>query len=676
MTTRRLNELNASQRRAAATRSGPLLVLAGAGTGKTRVVTYRIAHLIDQGIAPDRILAVTFTNKAAGEMQERIAALLGKLGDARPEISTFHSFCSRVLRRQGRHIGLRENYTIYAGSQPDSLARRVLAEVNMDGIKMKPSDLLSRINGWKTIGLGPEAALEIVDNDVDHLAAIAYRRYQTSLRTLNAVDFDDLLMLTAEIFQNFADARREEASRLDHILVDEYQDTNATQYRIVKTLAARHRNLCVVGDDDQSIYGWRGAEVQHILNFRKDWPEAKVVRLQENYRSTGEILRLANRLIQCNTVRHDKKLKPTRGVGVRPRILACADEQQEAQIVVEDIRAKIEHEHRRPSDMAILFRTNQQTRPLESELRRMNIPYILLGGMSFFDRREVRDALAFLKLLDDPRDDPSLLRVANVPARGISDRALGVISKRATDNQCSCWELIQRKDFADVTPSSALAMTNFAELIERHRRRLQFSSPVDTAKSFINDVSYAMALKQIYPNPLDNQSRWNNVREIVQGVEDFHKRNSHHKNPLGGYINELALRGSDYDDGNANKLKQNAVGLLTLHAAKGLEFPSVHLVGLEEGLLPHHRSLADAIETGDGPIEEERRLCYVGITRAEQQLTISFCKGRRQRNKVKPCKPSRFLSEMLGKPIDVSQEDKGRASPSRSQKQPTSRNRR
>jgi DNA helicase-2/ATP-dependent DNA helicase PcrA len=659
----RLAELNPPQHKAVVTENGPLLVLAGAGTGKTRVVTYRIAHLIDQGIAPERILAVTFTNKAAGEMQHRITELLGKRRKQKPEISTFHAFCARVLRRQGVRLGLRKNYTIYAGSQGETLARRVLAEVDVSGIKMKPSELVQRIGQWKNRSISPGKASALIENDKDHLAVAAYRRYQNTMRNLGAVDFDDLLLLTEELFRKHPAARREEAGRLDHILVDEYQDTNASQYRIIKTLAAGHRNLCVVGDDDQSIYGWRGADVKHILSFQRDWPEAKVVRLEENYRSTGEILRLANRLISCNTNRHAKKLKPHRGTGLRPRVLACADEVQEAQMVIEDVRQKIKHDHYQPGDIAVLFRTNEQTRPIESELRRWKIPYVVLGGLSFFDRREVRDTLAYLKLLDDPRDDPSLLRIVNFPARGISDNAIGKISRLAMDTDQSCWDVMSHGNLPGVTPAAAQAMQDFVALTERFRGRLKTTPAGELARQFLDAMDYSAALRRAYPDPLDNQARWNSVREVVVGLEEFASQGSQKKSKtvLSDYLNDIALRGNDFANDKESKLQQNAVGLLTLHAAKGLEFPVAYLVGLEEGLLPHYRS----VEMGDDAIDEERRLCYVGVTRAEEHLMLTFAKTRRKRGKPKPCQPSRFLSEMVGRPIATPKSGGKRASPRR-----------
>ena len=437
MFSQKLKQLNPPQREAVETLSGPLLVLAGAGTGKTRVVTYRIARLIQSGVAPDRILAVTFTNKAAGEMLDRVGELIGRRRKRRPHISTFHSYCVRVLKRHIDKLGYRQRFTIFAGSQQESQARRILREVDMSGTLLKPSELLSFISRWKSAGLNPAQSLEVADSDKAHLAAVAYRRYQESLTAMNAVDFDDLLLLSERLFLEHAEVRHLEASQFDHVLVDEYQDTNSTQYTIVRSLAHAHRNLCVVGDDDQSIYGWRGAEVRHILGFKRDWPQAKVVRLENNYRSAGEIIKLANTLIQFNVSRHDKRLIPSKGDGLPPRILKYEDEEKEAEAIVADVRVKLDSGKYQPKDFAILFRTNEQPRVFETQLREAKVPYVLMGSMSFYDRREVRDLLAYLKLLDDPDDETSLLRVINRPARGIGSKTVSSLLNHANDSQ-SC----------------------------------------------------------------------------------------------------------------------------------------------------------------------------------------------------------------------------------------------
>ena len=368
------HDLNPAQREAVETLSGPLLVLAGAGSGKTRVVTYRIARLIGAGVRPERILAVTFTKKASGEMQERAAALLGKRLNLQPEISTFHSLCVRILRRHATRLGYPAEFAIYDRGDQESLARAALREIRVGDESLRPAELLGYISRWKSHAVRPPEAASIARTDKEHLASAGYRRYQSALRTKGAMDFDDLLLVTEELFSAHADIRRLEAERFSHLLIDEYQDTNASQYRIVRALAIGHRNLCVVGDDDQSIYGWRGAEVEHILRFKQDWPEAKVVRLEDNYRSTAAILELANKLIRYNSKRHDKQLVAARVGGEKPKILQFQDETIEAREIVADIATRVGQEGVEARDFAILFRTNEQPRPFEQELRRLKLP--------------------------------------------------------------------------------------------------------------------------------------------------------------------------------------------------------------------------------------------------------------------------------------------------------------
>ncbi len=436
--------LNAAQLDAVHALSGPLLVLAGAGTGKTRVVTYRIAELIRSRVRPERVLAVTFTNKAADEMQERSAALLGKGLKQRPEISTFHSLCVRILRRQIRHLGYPAQFAIYDRGDQEGVARGVLREIKAAEALLRPGDLLYCVSRWKNTGIRPEQAANLAQTDKEHLAATAYRRYQNTLKAAGALDFDDLLLFTEDLFSQFPKIRRAEADRFDHLLVDEYQDTNGSQYRIIKALAAKHRNICVVGDDDQSIYGWRGAELTHILGFKNDWPEAKIVRLEMNYRSTREIVGWANRLIAFNKLRHDKVLRAMIS-GETPRILQLQDETAEAKTVVDEIAARILAHKRRPRDFALLCRTNEQPRAFETELRRAKIPYVLLGGMSFYDRKEVRDVLAYLKLLANPADEISLLRIINTPHRGIGRRAVERLLEEAVGKSQTIWNILPRR---------------------------------------------------------------------------------------------------------------------------------------------------------------------------------------------------------------------------------------
>jgi len=634
--------LNPAQQEAVRTLRGPLLVLAGAGTGKTRVVTHRIAELIRSGIAPERILAVTFTNKAAAEMQERAAALLGRRPKSRPEISTFHSLCVRVLRRHSTKLGYPEKFAIYDRGDQESLARGALRAIKVAGETLRPSDLLYWISRWKSSAIRPEAALSVAATDKEHLAAMAYRRYQRDLKTAGAVDFDDLLLLVEELFRRFPAARREEAARFDHLLIDEYQDTNGSQYRIVKALSAGHRNLCVVGDDDQSIYAWRGAEVTHILNFRRDWPDAKVVRLEENYRSTQAILSLANHLIRFNGRRHDKVLRSARRGGEQPKILQFRDEEDEAKQVVRDIQGRLAQPGIEPRDFAILFRTNEQPRPFETELRQAKVPYVLIGGMSFFDRKEVREVLAYFKLLESPEDEAALLRIINRPPRGIGQATVAQLTERALETGESVWATLCRDEVARDLPAAARrGIDSLRELVARHRKR-RGTSRVDAARCLLDEIEYRAEIERLYPKPEDQELRLASVEELVNMLGRYERRAE--RPSWGEFLQEVALAERDFEDDKQSQLARNAVALMTLHSAKGLEFRQVYMVGMEEGILPHKRSLAD----GDAAVDEERRLCYVGITRARDRLTLSFPLTRMKWGKPRETVPSRFLYELTG----------------------------
>jgi DNA helicase II / ATP-dependent DNA helicase PcrA len=633
--------LNDAQYDAVHTLKGPLLVLAGAGTGKTRVVTYRIAELIRNRIQPERILAVTFTNKAAEEMQQRAATLLPKKRQQqRPEISTFHSLCVRILRRHAKQLGYPANFAIYDRGDQESLARSVLREIKASDALLRPGDLLYLIGRWKSAAVRPEKADEMAETDKEHLAAVAYRRYQDALKARGAVDFDDLLLVAEELFTKFPKERKTEAARFDHVLVDEYQDTNASQYRIVKALAAGHRNLCVVGDDDQSIYGWRGAEVAHILKFKNDWPEAKVVRLEVNYRSTREIVDWANRLIAFNAVRHPKTLTAT-CQGEPPRVKQWEDENREAKEVIDDIAARIAQHKRKPRDFAILCRTNEQPRAFEMELRRAKIPYVLLGGMSFYDRKEVRDILAYLKLLVNPADEVSLLRIINVPARGIGQTTVKQMLEAAIQAGKPLWDILKK--------TGCVPVSNFRAMIERFQLLTEQKPLLEVVKVVIREIGYKNEIARHYPDAADQEARWATVEEIINAVAGYvEKEKSRGREPtLAAFLQEVAITGGEADRNNdkESKLERNAVALMTLHAAKGLEFTEVYMVGMEEGTLPHHRSIAEP----GADVDEERRLCYVGVTRAQRRLTLTMALNRRKWGKLRATLPSRFLYELTGR---------------------------
>ncbi len=658
--------LNPAQTAAVETLRGPLLVLAGAGTGKTRVVTYRIARLIRGGIKPSRILAVTFTNKAAKEMQHRITELLAKTGAKskdKPEISTFHSLCVRILRRHIHHLGYPNQFAIYDRGDQESIARQVLKEIRVSDAALKPGDLLWKISQWKCAAIRPERAASEAWSGVDHLASLAYGKYQKMLKTLGALDFDDLLLCTEDLFVGVPEVLESESSRFDHLLVDEYQDTNMSQYRIVKGLALKHRNLCVVGDDDQAIYGWRGAEVTHILNFKKDWPDAKVVRLETNYRSTKEIIDWANKIIVFNKQRHPKQLQCTI-TGEPPRILQCKDAETEAKTVVGQIKGRIAEAARQPRDFAILFRTNEQTRAFEMEMRTQNVPYVLIGGQSFFDKKEVRDVLAYLKVLKRPQDEVSLLRIINTPPRGIGQTSIQKLTETAVTQGKTIWSLLgetadggrqtaegeeEKSGLGAISQKCWESMVQFRQMIERMRGMFRKEFSVDNLKELLGMIKYENEINRLYQKPEEQKSRWDSVGEVVNAAGAYIKEtaeSSEGKRPtLEEFLDNTSLAGPEFSVDNKKELGRNAVVLMTLHAAKGLEFKEVYMVGMEEGILPHHRSVdSDDILA----VDEERRLCYVGITRAQRRLTLTLSLSRMKWGKQRPTIPSRFLYEITG----------------------------
>lgn len=648
----RLDELNPPQRAAVTTLRGPLLVLAGAGTGKTRVITFRIAQLIESGIAPDRILAVTFTNKAAREMKERAMAII-KPGAKRrsgpiPEISTFHSLCVRILRRNATALGYPTKFSIFDRGDQETLARQALRDIRVGSETLRPGELLQFVGNWKSAGIAPKQAESVVNQpgvpDKQLLAAMAYRKYQEQLRATGAVDFDDLLLLTEQLLEEHPAIREAEAGRFDHILIDEYQDTNALQYRITRHLALGHRNLCVVGDDDQSIYGWRGAEVTHILHFANDWPDAKVVTLEDNYRCKAPILELANTIISRNRTRHQKTLRPARQGGEPPRFVRCEEELAEAQSVTAEIKRMLDDElaqpRIRPHDMAILFRTNEQTRPFELELRKTRVPYVIVGGTSFYDRREVKDILSYLRLVANPLDEVSLLRIINCPSRGIGPTTVEQLMKLAVLRGVPLWKVLP--EAPDEVPNAAARVAVFTQLIERYRQRFTAEPLAEVIKALIVEIGYRAEIERLYKTPKDIESRNQAIEEIVNAAANHA---AHEDEPtLIGFLDDCALVGRD-DFSKDDEEQKKGVTLMTLHSAKGLEFPHVFLVGMEEGLLPHQRSVLDG---GGAGIEEERRLCYVGVTRARDTLTLTYAKARMKWGKLRPSIPSRFLLEMRG----------------------------
>ncbi|MCH2110712.1 MAG: UvrD-helicase domain-containing protein, partial [Polyangiaceae bacterium] len=541
-------------------------------------------------------------------------------------------------------LGYPEQFTIYDRGDQETVARGALRDIRVGHQTMRPSDLINMISNWKGKGMTAAQAEQNAAADDQLLGAMAYGRYQASLKASGAMDFDDLLLLTSTLFQEFPEARYAEASRFDHLLIDEYQDTNGLQYGIVKALAERHRNICVVGDDDQSIYGWRGAEVEHILGFKDQWPDARVVRLEDNYRSTEWVIHLANQLIAHNKKRHDKVLKAARERGAPPRFHRFEDENAEAESVVHDIFRRInreDHERVPASQIAILFRTNEQPRVFEQELRRAGVPYRLVGGQSFFDRKEIKDLLSYLRTLANPHDEVSLLRILNTPPRGIGTSSVQTLLDEAVAAGEPLWKSLPAASaHPGVTEKAGVAIENFRLMMEEFQARIADESLSSLFAELVERVNYRAELQRQYKDPTEQETRWNAVEELVNAISQYEERD---ENPsLLGFLEASALDTQDDDDDDK---QEHAITLMTLHSAKGLEFPIVYLVGLEEGLLPHKRTVIDPDKTA---IDEERRLAYVGVTRAQDELLLSYCRGRMKWGKLRPQVPSRFLMEMRG----------------------------
>jgi DNA helicase-2/ATP-dependent DNA helicase PcrA len=643
-----LSELNDSQREAVTTLSGPLLVLAGAGSGKTRVITYRMAELIRRGTPPSRILSVTFTNKASREMQERAAKLLGGARSERPLVSTFHSLCMNILRGEIGILGYPANFAIYDRGDQEAMARTALRDLRVPEKSLSPGGLLASISRWKGAGIGPEQARDAVDSDLDALAAAGYRRYQTGLRAAGAVDFDDLLFLTDQLFRQHPDVLTRQQERFDKVQIDEYQDTNGLQFRLIEALVRPHRNLCVVGDDDQAIYGWRGADVKHILAFPQQFPEAKVIRLVDNYRSTQQILQMANTLVSNNRLRHGKQLQAHKDNPASVRIKDYPDAESEALDVVREIAWLIRQKNVDPGDIAILFRTNEQPRLFETELRRAQVPYVLLGSQSFFDRREIRDLLAYLRVCSRPEDEIPLLRIINVPPRGIGAGTVEKLVRKAATGKRRIWhEVQQAQPGSEFAPAAATALAGFRDLV--HKYRVQFAqNPRDlggTLERLIHEIDYHAEIEKQYEQATQHELRRTMVGELVQAVRHYESRAA--QPTLSGFLQETTLAGREDEPDKDEQLQARGVKLMTLHSAKGLEFPRVYLVGMEEGLLPHKRS----VEEGGGDVDEERRLAYVGVTRARDFLCVSRANTRIKWGKPRLCVPSRFIFEMQGQPV-------------------------
>jgi DNA helicase-2/ATP-dependent DNA helicase PcrA len=639
-----LSMLNPPQQAAVRHTEGPLLLLAGAGSGKTRVITSRIAYLVEErGVPSDQILAVTFTNKAAREMLERVIEQIGRKRAKGMVVSTFHSMCVRILKEDIERLGYKKNFSIYATADQSRLVRDILQNLAVDGKKFDADRILWAISDAKNRLVPPEQFVVRYQDEYEYLAAEVYPRYQKALKAYNAVDFDDIIMLAVRLLKDFPEVREKYQQRFRYLMVDEYQDTNAAQYLLLRLLAEKHRNLCVVGDDDQSIYGWRGADLGNILDFEKDFPGAEVIRLEQNYRSTGNILAAANAVIQHNQKRKVKALW-TSGESGRPiEYLRCEDEEDEARLVMERIHAERFRHNLRYSDFAILYRTNVQSRTFEEQLRYENIPYVLIGGQQFFDRKEVKDAVAYLRVLVNPRDEVNLLRILNYPKRGIGETTADRLIRHSAGLNRPLWEVLADPSGVEELGDKATeAVAAFMVLMERYRKAFARSRQLShTARELYAEIRLEDEIYRGADDPAKARRRADNLEEVINAIASYEERDE--KPTLAGFLDKVSLLDQDQPnrDSKEKKLQQDAVILMSLHSSKGLEFPVVFMVGMEEEYLPHKKSI---VETFD--IEEERRLCYVGITRAQRHLLLLDAAKRKRYGKLQPRIASRFMQEI------------------------------
>ena len=633
----RLFDLNPAQLQAVQHEEGPLLILAGAGTGKTRTITARIAWLIAQGEDPSKIRAVTFTNKAAREMKERIAEMVEPEQAKLVTASTFHALCLRILRTDAQRLGYKANFSIFDESDQLGLIKKIITRVCAREEKLDvqlAKNLISKAknNGWPA------------RDDEETLIGAVFHRYEQELRALNAMDFDDLLAQSVRLLSEFPEVRTKWQLKTRQLLVDEFQDTNRLQLELVTYLASgKPPNVCVVGDDDQSIYGWRGAEVSNILEFENHFPNPRIIRLEQNYRSTNSILSAANRLIAHNPRRHPKRLWCPRQDGESVRVIAVPDDRTEAEFVTHEVAALCAGGGASYKQVAVIYRMNAQSRLLEENFRRLRIPYRLVGGRSFFERREIKDLTAYMAVFLNPSDDASLLRIINSPARGIGAATVELALSFSVENKLSLFQALRDgRHLATCTRKTADAILTFGDEIEAVRVRIQ-TPGVDYAhvlSTLLEGCGYLSDLKRSCRNSEESFGREENVKEMLRALADYQKRTGQ---GLQSFLDEISL---DRDREEDPKKVADGVTLITLHAAKGLEFAHVFLVGVEEGLLPHERSKAE------GNIDEERRLFYVGITRAMRSLVITWCRSRKKFGNSTFCRPSRFLQEIRGAQVE------------------------
>ncbi|RIX47347.1 DNA helicase PcrA [Paenibacillus nanensis] len=637
-----VQKLNPPQREAVQATDGPLLIMAGAGSGKTRVLTHRIAYLIEKKrVAPWSILAITFTNKAAREMQDRVSALVGPSGRD-IWVSTFHSMCVRILRKDIDRIGFTSNFSILDSSDQLSVIRNCMKDLNVDTKKIEPKAVQASISGAKNELITPQRYEEKVGDYFEGIVAKVYAMYQKRLKSNNSLDFDDLIMMTIQLFKEMPEVLEFYQNKFRYVHVDEYQDTNRAQYMLTRMLADKHHNICVVGDSDQSIYRWRGADITNILNFESDYPEARTIMLEQNYRSTSNILDAANAVIKRNTGRKPKKLWTDQGPGDMIKLYQADSEHDEGYFVTGEIRKNV-NKGRRFSDHAILYRTNAQSRVIEEILIKSDIPYQIVGGIKFYDRKEIKDLLAYLRLISNPDDDISLVRIINVPKRGIGDTTVSKLAEEAARRGTSIYRVLTDLGDVEVNGRTRALLGEFYGLIYNLSSMIDYLTVTELTEKVLELSQYRIELQR--ENTLESKARIENIDEFLSVTMDFEQRNE--DKSLVAFLTDLALI-ADIDSMNKDEEEDKAndgVVLMTMHSAKGLEFPIVFIIGMEESVFPHSRALMDNEE-----LEEERRLAYVGITRAEEKLYLTCARMRTLFGRTSMNMPSRFLEEI---PEDV-----------------------
>ena len=630
-----LRDLNPAQRQAVTHDGGPLLIVAGAGSGKTRVLTHRIAHLIRvRKVNPFSILAITFTNKAAGEMKERVGQLVGERLGGAMWVMTFHSACVRILRREGVRLGYKSTFTIYDDSDSERLIAYCLRDLDIDAKRFTPRTIKAAIGRAKDEMVDEEMFAARADNFFDKQVADVYQAYQARLRQAQAMDFDDLILSVVHLFRLFPDALAAYQDRFQHVMIDEFQDTNGAQFELARLLAQRDRNICVVGDADQSVYAFRGADFRNVLRFEDEFPDARVIVLEQNYRSTQTILDAANAVIDRNMMRKPKNLWSDQGAGVPITRFHAESEQDEAMYVARAIEQLREEDERKYGDIAIFYRTNAQSRAIEEVFTRYGVPYRVIGSLRFYDRKEIKDAMAYLRLSINPSDEVSLKRVINAPKRGIGDQTVAVLERFAREAGLSISEAVDEVDAIDLAQRARSAVGGFGSIMRVAREMAEANaSPAEVLQQVLDSSAYIAELEA--EKTVEAQGRVENLQELV-GVADAYVRD----NPEGGvrgFLEQVALV-SDADEVVDD---EGAVTMMTLHIAKGLEFPVVFITGMEEGVFPHMRSMTDP-----GQLEEERRLCYVGITRAKERLFLTHAWSRSLWGGTNYNPPSRFLHEI------------------------------